>query len=195
MINLILAFLIGLKHSIESDHLIMVSGIKGKAKMGFNWGVGHMISILFVVIFFYLFKITLSDNLFKSFEYLVGIIIMILGISLLFKQHSHKHSHGIFFHKHPHFHFFKKGHNKSFFIGMIHGMAGSGTLIVLMSQTIPSFLGSLIFILFFGGGLILGMTLFSASLNRFLNKFPEQKINKIMGISIILYSIVYLLIL
>ena len=46
-------------------------------------------------------------------------------------------------------------------IGMVHGLAGSGALTLLVLSTMPSVTQGLIFLLVFGAGSILGMLLFS----------------------------------
>jgi high-affinity nickel permease len=104
------------------------------------------------------------------------------------KLHTHVHTHGDHIHIHPHIHehshatiegsahhlvrlpfarWMKSvreqiGHGKrSIFIGMVHGMAGSAALMLLVLATIPSPVFGLVYILVFGIGSIGGMLLMS----------------------------------
>jgi ABC-type nickel/cobalt efflux system permease component RcnA len=79
------------------------------------------------------------------------------------KIHSHPHSHKeydiIHTHEHNHYHYEKEhehGH-KALLIGMIHGLAGSGALMLIVLSTIDSIPFGLAYITIFGAGSILSM--------------------------------------
>ncbi|MDR0700369.1 MAG: hypothetical protein LBG28_14315 [Tannerella sp.] len=62
----------------------------------------------------------------------------------------------------PHIHVHLKDnklHRTSYGIGIVHGLAGSGTLVVLVMTQISSITNSLLYLLLFGIGSIAGMTL------------------------------------
>jgi sulfite exporter TauE/SafE len=110
-----------------------------------------------------------------SLEFLVGIMLVYLGITtiLSFKNiHLHKHEHNGELHKHVHSHEHIGTHDhspqdkkvsylKSMLIGLVHGLAGSGAMIVLTMSTVNSAWEAAVYILIFGAGTIIGMLFFT----------------------------------
>jgi len=118
----------------------------------------------------FLFSINIPSNIFLGFEFIVGIMLVILAITTfsnkkLFKlkhTHPHVHSNGTL-HVHPHNHDVEHKHtHKSYLIGCVHGLAGSGSLVVLMASTLGDIETVLSFILIFGIGSVIGMTIISS---------------------------------
>jgi hypothetical protein len=116
-------------------------------------------------------------------------------------MHSHAHKDGTI-HTHPHDHGsdHKHGH-KSYLIGCIHGLAGSGVLLVVIAGTLSSIQDILSFILIFGVGSVIGMTVISSLIgipfalsNKALSlektlRYVVGSVSFLIGISII-YEIV-----
>jgi ABC-type nickel/cobalt efflux system permease component RcnA len=176
-------FLLGLKHATEADHLVAVStvvserrGILKSALVGALWGLGHTISLFVAGIAVLLLNFQISPRVENVLEICVGIMLALLGMNVLSKLlrggklHVHKHTHGSRFHAHPHIHAVGSSdatethHGFSFrprsvLIGMVHGMAGSAALMLLVIPTIGSRTVGLIYILVFGVGSIAGMAL------------------------------------
>ena len=96
---------------------------------------------------------------------LVFLAITTFSNKKLFKlrhAHPHAHSNGTL-HTHPHDHDGEHKHtHKSYLIGCIHGLAGSGSLVVLMASTLGDIETVMSFILIFGFGSIMGMTIISS---------------------------------
>jgi sulfite exporter TauE/SafE len=177
-------FLLGLKHATEADHLAAVSTIVserrslfGSAILGGVWGVGHTISLFLAGVFVLLLKFQISERTEKMLEFGVGVMLVLLGLNVLRKLlkgghlHFHAHEHGERVHVHPHIHEREKDephthHGFSFspralIIGMIHGLAGSAALMLLIIPTIESQTLGLLYIIVFGIGSIGGMMLMS----------------------------------
>ena len=97
-------------------------------------------------------------------------------------SHEHIHSHNSINHIHKHDQFGLHHHHKrSFIIGMIHGLAGSATLMLLVLATVKSTIQGLLFILIFGIGSTVGMFLTSAVIGLpFVLTTKFKKINKIV---------------
>ena len=163
MLKLFLTIYAGLEHAFEADHLLAVSNlvthrndIKQSIKDGIFWGIGHTSTIFFVGILMILFKFQISPDIFKYFEASVGVMLILLGIyrifKLLFKEKIHTHQHA---HNKPHSHH----HKAAFGVGLVHGLAGSGALVVLVISQMKSPLDGLLYILIFGFGSIVGMFL------------------------------------
>lgn len=165
-------FLLGIQHSFEPDHVAAVStfatragGLKKSAWIGALWGLGHTSVLLLVGLLVLLFRISIPQAFSQFFEFLVGVMLLYLGLLLLKniwidKVHIHKHHHGQT--SHTHFHSHKKGAehqhaHRSFFVGMIHGLAGSAGVVLLILASISSITEGVLFILTFGLGSILGM--------------------------------------
>ncbi|MCY7374899.1 MAG: sulfite exporter TauE/SafE family protein [Pyrinomonadaceae bacterium] len=178
-------FLIGLKHATEADHLAAVSTIVSERKslwssmfIGGLWGLGHTISLVIAGIFVLLLNFQISEQTERTLEFCVGVLLVLLGLNVLRKLfqggklHFHAHEHGAKEHAHPHLHESAEAkephthHGFSFspravIIGMIHGMAGSAALMLLVIPTIESRSLGLLYIIVFGVGSIAGMMLMS----------------------------------
>ena len=183
---IIAGLLIGLVHAFEPDHIGAMSTqlIKNTNKSkkqdlrnltvvaslkGALWGAGHTSSIILIGLLIAGLSLNIPDNFFISAEVIVGFMLIILGIFTftnrsIFKQkhiHPHKHSNGIS-HTHPHTHNedHKHGH-RAYLIGCIHGVAGSGSLVALTAATMNGFDMMIYFLILFGIGSIIGMTVAS----------------------------------
>ena len=134
--------------------------------------MGHTSSIILIGLLIAGLSLNIPDNFFISAEVVVGFMLIILAIftfanKSIFKQkhvHPHKHSNGVS-HTHPHTHNenHKHGH-KAYLIGCVHGIAGSGSLVALTASTMNSFDMMIYFLILFGIGSIIGMTVASGIL-------------------------------
>ncbi|WP_226035400.1 urease accessory protein UreH [Aquibacillus saliphilus] len=178
---LFLGFILGIKHSLEPDHVIAVSTIASKSKKlwqstlaGVYWGIGHTITLFIIGIIFILLKGEFSTIWAMSLEFLVGIMLVYLGISSMFfyKSYVDQQQGGD-----------KRSTLKSMFIGLVHGLAGSAAMILLTMSSVSTVWEGSLFILLFGVGTIIGMLGFTTILgipfviskgklgvNRFLTK-------------------------
>ncbi|HEY0461572.1 MAG TPA: hypothetical protein VGC97_20715 [Pyrinomonadaceae bacterium] len=178
-------FVLGLKHATEADHLAAVSTIVSERKslwsstlIGGLWGVGHTISLFLAGIFVLLLDFKISEQTERALEFCVGIMLTFLGLNVLRKLlkggkfHFHAHEHGVRQHVHPHIHapgqepetdshHGLKFSPRALVIGMVHGLAGSAFLMILILQTIESRIVGLFYVIVFGVGSIGGMMLMS----------------------------------
>ncbi|OLE51573.1 MAG: hypothetical protein AUG51_22605 [Acidobacteria bacterium 13_1_20CM_3_53_8] len=179
-------FVLGLKHAVEADHLAAVSTIVSERKsilssslVGGLWGVGHTISLVLAGILIILFHIEIGERAALALEFCVGLMLVALGANALRKLargghvHLHVHSHGGREHVHPHIHDGSPETDphthhglrlgaRSLVVGMIHGLAGSATLMLLVLSTIHQPLVAFTYIIVFGIGSTGGMMLMSA---------------------------------
>ena len=197
-------FLLGIRHAFDADHIAAVSNIlikqhsiKKSSLLGMFWGFGHTISLLAVGLIVLLLKITIPERIALSLESIVGFLLVFLGTNALItinknKMHIHRHNHSGNEHIHFHSHKNTKQHQhehktfcQSLFIGVIHGLAGSAALTLLVLTNINSVLAGLAYILLFGIGSIIGMVLISSimSLPFILISNKLEKTQKILGIS------------
>ena len=191
MIGYLITIYAGLEHAFEADHLVAVNSlatnrnrVKDAMKDGAIWGIGHTATLFFVGVLMIGFKVALGENVFSYLEAGVGLMLVFLGIYRLAKfvkydRHSHtywhshdglpEHSH-TYWHKHwyvvsSHSHNVSISNSKQYktalVVGMIHGLAGSGALVVLVLSQMKTVLEGLTYILIFGLGSIIGMFLAS----------------------------------
>ena len=154
--------LIGLSHSIESDHVIAVSNLVDvrhsflkEALRGASWGAGHTVSVMCSTLILLCIKNSIEVSESISLELLVGIMMIVIGLVRLFSISSKKH-----IHPHPE----KK--YLFFNVGLIHGLAGSGAIAVLLSTQMHSFYEQTKFLLLFGLGTMIGMGIIAAFFTR-----------------------------
>lgn len=182
-----LGFILGLRHAFDADHLIAVSTIVTREHsvwrslwIGLSWGVGHTLTLLMIGLVVLGLKIQIPAMLELSLECAVGVVLIGLGLATLYdyrrkKLHAHSHTHvepaqGEAVHMHFHAHKESPAHEhahplrvglRPLLLGMVHGLAGSAALMLLVLATIPSPTWGLGYIVVFGGGSILGMGLVS----------------------------------
>ncbi len=183
---LLLGFSLGLKHALDPDHMVAVSTIVSESKsiarsslVGTFWGLGHTMSLLLAGIAVIAFRIRIPGRVALWMEFAVASMLVLLGAKALLKPlrgwnvHIHRHSHDGSSHIHLHLH--RAGEEgahhhrhligfgaRPFFVGMVHGMAGSAALMILVLATIPSALAGLLYIAVFGLGSVGGMLIMSS---------------------------------
>lgn len=180
---LYLGFTLGLTHAFDPDHLVAVStlvsqeeGVRRSALIGVIWGLGHTASLALVGFVVLTLKLTIPPALARGMELCVALMVILLGGNLLWRSaralvlHTHPHSHDDFTHAHLHVHgkeaanhrhHFLRSGRKPFAVGLVHGLAGSAALSLLVLATVPSTLLGLLYIIVFGLGSIGGMLLMS----------------------------------
>jgi len=180
-----LGLVLGLKHSIEPDHVVAVSTIVNEYRnpfrafwVGISWGLGHTTTLFLVGIIIIALRLTIPERLALFLEFAVGIMLVALGAQVIYnywkrKIHQHEHGHELDAHRHFHSHETGPEHSpihhvlravgkpflrkKSYFIGTVHGLAGSAALTLLVLTYIDSPLVGLTYIAIFGLGSVLSM--------------------------------------
>jgi ABC-type nickel/cobalt efflux system permease component RcnA len=180
-----LGFVLGLKHALDPDHMVAVSTIVTESKslrksslVGAFWGLGHTASLLCAGIVVIALKVQIPDRVALWMEFAVALMLIFLGVKTMMKSfrgwklhrhrhthdgttHTHLHLHGGEEHVHQHRHWIGIG-ARPFLVGLVHGMAGSAALTILVLATIPSAVAGLIYIAVFGLGSVGGMLVMSS---------------------------------
>lgn len=188
---LIMGFLLGMKHATEADHLAAVATLVTRQNslaqtmhQGIAWGIGHTLTLMLFGGIVLALGTSIPDHMVQGLELAVGLMLIALGADVLRRLvrkriHFHVHSHeGSVKHVHAHSHVGEGAHRYSLHrhthrkklplhaltVGMMHGMAGSATLILLSLGAVQSFSMGLLYIILFGVGSIAGMALLSVAI-------------------------------
>ena len=202
-----LGLVLGLKHAFDSDHLIAVSSIVARERspwrslwVGLFWGLGHTLTLLIIGLIVLETDIRIPPPMELSFECAVGVMLIGLGLATVYdcrrKQvHVHPHAHGNAAHTHFHAHAESATHShshplrfgaKPFFVGMVHGLAGSAALMLLVLTAMPSTAQGLMYLAIFGCGSVLGMGTVSLLMGIFFSLATERlhEINRMLRLTI-----------
>jgi ABC-type nickel/cobalt efflux system permease component RcnA len=178
-----LAFLLGMQHALEADHIAAVSSIAARrdnvadiVKHGLTWGLGHTVTLFAFAGAALAVGQAIPDNLARPIETAVGVMLVGLGGHVLWRLwrdrvHFHKHRHEdgtLHIHAHSHagetvaharaLHSHVHGFRwRTLLVGLMHGMAGSAALLVLVVAQAPSVAVGLGYVALFGLGSMIGM--------------------------------------
>lgn len=210
---LIAGFFLGVQHALDADHVIAVStmvsrsrSLKRSALLGILWGSGHTTTLLLTGLLVLFFRLAIPKVLESLFEVLVGFVLVLLGAMVVKNLrakslHIHSHNHNGKTHVHVHGHSQTAAHqhqHRIFFVGTLHGLAGSAALMLIILSTIKSVGLGILYIIFFGAGSIFGMLVFAALfyVPLFITERHFPLVNQVISLTIGLASIffgVYLL--
>jgi hypothetical protein len=178
-----LGLLLGLRHALDADHVAAVAtlvtrerGVGRSCLLGACWGAGHTAALLGAGVLAIAFRFTITPAVEAALERGVGLVLILLGGHALLRAlgtlvvHGHAHTHDGTAHRHLHLHVggTEGGHahlfhvgRRPFLVGLLHGLAGSAALTLLVLATIPSPVGAFAYIAVFGVGSTAGMALLS----------------------------------
>jgi high-affinity nickel permease len=163
LLPLLFAGVVGFTHAFEIDHLLAVNSIVSRRKTlylavkdGIYWGLGHTSTILTIGILMMLAQIAVSVKTFHFFEAGVGCMLTLLGVQRIRDVVLQKKRHA-----YAHMHHEAHDHRLAYGIGLIHGLAGSGALVLLVMTQLKSAWQGISYLLIFGIGSVLGMLLAS----------------------------------
>ena len=172
--------------------------------VGILWGVGHSITVTLIAIPIIFYSFIIPPRVGLALEFLVGVMLVVLGVLSLsgitrkISEHSipltiHKHKHesprG---NNHSHFHLHvldflnHNVHHIGFFqtvrpivVGLIHGLAGSAAIALLILSTIKSPKLAALYLVIFHFGVVLGMMIITTFLGAsiLLVKRKSEKIH------------------
>ncbi len=191
--TLLLGFVLGLRHALDADHLAAVATIMGgrggllrSMQVGLFWGLGHALALGAVGGTLVALRIAVPERIGLLFELAVCLMLIGLGTAALavaFRQrmHAHRHAHDCAQHAHLHVHPLPHAVDgpevpahrhpqpvafalRPFLIGSLHGLAGTGALVLLVLTTLPTVLIGLLYVVIFGVGSVAGMGIMSVVL-------------------------------
>lgn len=169
------ALVLGAAHSFAPDHLAAIGVFVSRrpewrraVTIGAGWGVGHSLVIALVGSALVLTGWRFPAQFAPMIERLVGVTLIVIGIVALtraMRVHAHVHEHDGTAHWHLHSHRRTESHDHShraaLGIGMLHGLAGTGALVIALplaaADSVPL---ALAYLLTFGIGTTFAMAAF-----------------------------------
>lgn len=180
-----IGLLLGFRHAFEPDHLAAVSTLATRqgslvaaCRLAAAWALGHTASVGVVVLAIIAGGLHLPARFSAAADLLVAVLLVVLGTSVLLRYargrwHMHAHSHDGTSHIHLHSHRHDESHThtharadarRSLGFGLLHGLAGSAALFLLLVAAAPTRSAQLAYFLAFGAGTMIGMLAVSFSL-------------------------------
>lgn len=160
----------GFRHAFEPDHLVAVStlvdgerGLGRSARLGLSWGAGHTTTLVLGVLVIGLLRLPVSEAALGWFELPVGLMLVGLGVWTL--------RDAIWPRTRPaaHAHTARREGWAGYAVGLVHGLAGSGALLLLVAAALPTLAAGVGYALIYGLGSILGMGVVTLVLSRGLH--------------------------
>ena len=181
---LFFAAVVGFGHAFEADHLVAVGNIVSKRndltlaiKDGLYWGLGHSSTIFLIGLIIIVGKSTFLNDYFIYLEAMVGLMLILLGFFRLHQYFNKKEQSEIIMLE-------KEKHHLAYGVGLIHGLAGSGAMILLVMSNIQSDFKSMMYLLIFGVGSVIGMLvaagIFSLPFSKKINKNTKMQLSLVI---------------
>ena len=197
--------------------------LRRSALIGAAWGAGHTMTILAVGGAIVLFRIALPPRVGLTMELAVGVMLIVLGVKNvrgLFTREVHRaderqlgyQSHGDYSHsRHTHSHQHSPQQNsiaaidrwfsrvdfyqlrRPLIVGIVHGIAGSAAIALLVLSAISNVRGELAYLAVFGIGTILGMMLITCTIASTLAYGQKRflRVGRHLGVAAGLISVVF----
>ncbi|MEP6689664.1 MAG: hypothetical protein ABJD07_00840 [Gemmatimonadaceae bacterium] len=164
MLLVVTALALGALHSFAPDHLAAVSVFVSRhpswrraMSLGARWGVGHSLTIVLLGGAISLTGLRLPERFAPSAERAVGVTLVLIGVVALARAlRARGHA---FEQAHAH----DRGHGALLGIGVLHGLAGSGALVVALPSAVAASRAQVLLCLgAFGIGTIVSMAVAGA---------------------------------
>jgi ABC-type nickel/cobalt efflux system permease component RcnA len=183
LVALGIAFLLGLRHASDPDHLVAVTSLvaaedgdtRKAARLGAWWGVGHAAALVAIGVPLIAFKTQLPSSLESGAEKAIGALILVLAARVIYKwargdyratAHAHDDGHRNWRHLRRgdgHRHVKVRTPAQALSIGLLHGLAGTGAVVLLLIAALPNRLEAGLALAVFAPMSIVSMAAFTAA--------------------------------
>ncbi|MCV0403200.1 MAG: high-affinity nickel-transport family protein [Chloroflexi bacterium] len=180
-------FLLGMRHATDADHVIAVTTILNRSRrfldttlIGALWGLGHTVTVVVVGVLIIVFNVVIPPPVGLAMEFAVALMLIGLGVLNLSgglrslterltppaPLHAHEHAHEKGSHGHLHGHGSHPGLIETFgryqlirpvVVGLVHGLAGSAAVALLVLATIQDTGAAIAYLVIFCIGVAAGM--------------------------------------
>jgi High-affinity nickel-transport protein len=160
VVALTVAFLLGLRHASDPDHLVAVTSLvaaedgdtRQAARLGAWWGLGHTAALVALGVPLIAFKAHMPAWLESGAEKTVGAVILLLAARVIYRWAR------------PHAHVRRlRTTRQALSIGLLHGLAGTGAVVILLIAAVPTQLGAALCLAVFAPMSMVSMTACTAS--------------------------------
>jgi high-affinity nickel-transport protein len=148
----LLGLLLGIRHAVDPDHVVAVgtiatrtSSFRRAATVGALWGVGHTLTILLVGGGIIALRVAISPRIALAMEFAVAIMLILLGLQNVATARRDEPR--------------EPSSTRPFIVGMVHGMAGSAAVVLLILATVRDSMWAFGYLLLFGLGTVVGMVI------------------------------------
>ena len=156
-----LGLLLGLRHAADSDHVVAVTAIAARTRrvlpatlLGMAWGLGHTLTLFAVGAGIILFNWEISPRLGLAMEFCVALALVVVGLlNLRDRREGHVLDDGTG----------RPPAGRAFLVGLVHGLAGSAAVALLVLATVRDPRWACLYLLVFGLGTLIGMALITTS--------------------------------
>jgi len=167
LVALGIAVVLGLRHASDPDHLVAVTSLvaadggdrRAATRLGLWWGAGHAGTLLAIGLPLIFLKSELPAWLETGAEKAVGAVILVLAARVIFKWSKGDYRAAAHEHRPAHHHHHHDGHDRrrhlrrgpgthahrhvrtprqALGIGMLHGLAGTGAVVLLLIAALPT---------------------------------------------------------
>jgi high-affinity nickel-transport protein len=152
-------FVLGMRHATDVDHVAAVTAtasrertLRGALGLGTLWGIGHTLTVLVVGGAIVAFGLVIPPRVGLCLELLVAVMLVTLGLMNFSRAHQHEHVSP------------RVPPARPFIVGVVHGLAGSAAVALLVLTTIRHPVWALLYLAVFGLGTIIGMALVTAGI-------------------------------
>jgi high-affinity nickel-transport protein len=173
---LVLGFILGMRHATDPDHVVAVTTIvtrerslRAAAPIGALWGIGHTLTVTLVGGLIVLTGLAIPPRLGLGMELVVALMLIILGARNLYRGRRDHAPHADdpradrLLAKLPARPTLQR-YARPLIIGIIHGLAGSAAIALLVVGAIHDPGWALGYLLVFGVGTIFGMFLVTSAI-------------------------------
>jgi len=163
--ELALAFALGLRHASDPDHVVAVTSLVAAkdgdsgsaAKLGAWWGIGHAAILLALGLPLIAFRSELPGWLEQGAEKAVGLVLVLLAARVIVNWA--RKGDGAANRQVP-----LRSPAQALAVGVLHGLAGTGAVVLLMVAATPGQLEAALALAAFAPASILSMALFTTGL-------------------------------
>jgi hypothetical protein len=168
LVGLLFGLLQGLRHAFEPDHVVAISTMiseqrtsRMRVAYAAAWGMGHAGMLVLVGGLLMFLRAELPRRLDAAFELAVSLMLVGLGLRAIRSAAREAAALGAEVSQLP----LQRGWRGvgPLAMGMVHGLAGSGALTALVVARLPSPTAGLVFMVVFGAGATLGMSLLAGA--------------------------------
>jgi high-affinity nickel-transport protein len=152
-----IGFLLGIRHAADTDHVVAVTAIAAGHRrvlpavlVGAWWGLGHTLTILGAGGLIVVLNLVVPPRLGLAFEFVVGMALVAVGVLNLATRGRETGAHDTAVGG--------RG-RRAFALGLVHGLAGSAAVALLVLATVKDPWAGCAYLLVFGLGTIAGMVL------------------------------------